>query len=838
MTTVSSPKLSSSPTAARVEAAKEDTNSRTLAMLRDLSTSPLSATNSRGGGSQLLSPLSANTQPTSPVSVNSSQSRAAQLSVLRGMSGELSNTSYFAANSPTQFQQQPLNLSGDYLSSPMSMNSRGCTVAEAAFAAATVHDQNARTLALLRAMSGDLSTANSTLSMNSRGPVADAAFSTATSYDRDAKTLARLCAMSGELSTANSMCSDSLSESSLKDAMALGRLYQNKTTTTSPLGSMISHQKMQQAVVNEAAQSKAPTTSRPTSPVPQQPSVEAARRKVAFVERNPTPISRAPSAESEWTKDSKQNDDAQMKAPTNKRNSDNTRTGTPNSIMKKTSSPKPHHPIKVPVKTSSSETETLGTQTIVDDESESSILALVRYMGCSPNRYGSGGPSLRSRAMSDQLNKEYTFESYSMQDYDSVLSDAADYSSEIEDIEQSWTLLNDEVGVEINLLDMILPSPVSTDENRKEKKGVLELYARATSPKINCAASSPRTDLILEAVSSAITNEADLRNLSILNDVASQQAQNVATRSMRTVRKSNLTVDTGEPLRPTTMAGLAALEKYEEAVKSPSLKKSKAKSPVGDAKKKTRKKKSIASPKLVPSDSTSELLDSADCVIKDRIAKTMANVAAMRKLDSDVIPARMVAELSEPTILISPITKSSRKVAEPKILTSPITKSSKLRKKKILSPTQAKHDESCSIGKEESISTGIKKDIRIAKTESAGAAQTIESRTESPPLSSRAVETEDIREVDEFLSSTRDWIVSNAQQRNLALQSPTQSAGRLTPKSFARKIVSEALTENSTSSPTNAAEPSAGRKNILEKLDEIRMKQRELEARQAIKLDM
>lgn len=848
MTTASSPKLNSSLMAARVEAAKEDTNSRTLAMLRDLSLSPLSATNSRGGGSQLLSPLSANTQPTSPVSLNSSQSRAAQLSVLRGMSGELSNTSYFTANSPTQFQQQPLNLSGDYLNSPMSMNSRGSTVAEAAFAAAAVHDQNTRTLALLRAMSGDLSTANSTLSMNSRCPVADAAFAAATSYDRDAKTMARLRAMSGELSTANSMCSDSLSESSLKDAMALGRLYQNKTTTTSPLGSMISHEKNQQTVAHEAAQSKAPTTSPPTSPVPQQPLVEAARRKVAFVERNPTPISRAPSAESEWTKDSKQNNDAKLKAPTNERNSDNTQTGTPNSIMKKTSSPNPHHPIKVPVKTSSSETETLGTQTIVDDESESSLLVLIRYMGCSPNRYGSGGPSLRSRAMmSDQLDKEYIFESYSMQEYDSMLSDAADYSSEIEDIEQSWTLLNDEVGVEINLLDMVLPSPVSTDEKkREEEKGASELYARAASPKMNSAARSPRmgliagipaerlemsaADLILEAMSSTVTNEAELRALSIISDVASHQAQKVATRSLRTVRKTNLTVDTGEPLRPTTMAGLAALGKYEEAVKSPSKKKSKAKSPVGEAKKKTMKKKSIASPKLALSDSTSELLESADCVIKDRIAKTMANVAALRKLDGDVIPARMAAGLSEPTILISPITKSSKKAD----VSSPITKPSKPKKKKSSSPTHAKQDVTCSIDKEGSISTGIKKKISPNKTESTGAAQPIESRTESPPLSSRAVETEDIREVDEFLSSTRDWIASNAQERNLALQSPTQSADRLTPKSFARKIVSE----NSTPSPTNAAEPSAGRKNILEQLDEIRMKQRELEARQATKLNM
>jgi hypothetical protein len=146
---------------------------------------------------------------------------------------------------------------------------------------------------------------------------------------------------------------------------------------------------------------------------------------------------------------------------------------------------------------------------------------------------------------------------------------------------------------------------------------------------------------------------------------------------------------------------------------------------------------------------------------------------------------------------------------------------------------------SCSIDKEGLISTGFKKEISITMTESTGAAQPIESRVESPPLSSRADETEDVREVDKFLTSTRDWIASNAQQKNLALQSPTKSSGRLTPKSFARKIVSEALTENSTtSSPTNAAEPSAGRKNILEQLDEIRMKQRELEARQATKINM
>jgi len=88
---------------------------------------------------------------------------------------------------------------------------------------------------------------------------------------------------------------------------------------------------------------------------------------------------------------------------------------------------------------------------IPDDESEASLMVLMRYMGCTPVPYGSG-PQRKSRSTSDVddhslLSDQYTYDNdlHSKDTFDTI------EPHEIDGIKKSWTLDNDEVGVELDL---------------------------------------------------------------------------------------------------------------------------------------------------------------------------------------------------------------------------------------------------------------------------------------------------------------------------------------------------------------------------------------------------
>ncbi|KAL3826834.1 hypothetical protein ACHAXA_005676 [Cyclostephanos tholiformis] len=100
---------------------------------------------------------------------------------------------------------------------------------------------------------------------------------------------------------------------------------------------------------------------------------------------------------------------------------------------------------------------------IPDDDSEASLMVLMRYMGCSPHVYGAipqHGP------MSNKNGREYVFGSFGESDGESLLSEVScvytmsEAMSEDEDkgddIEPSWTMKNNEVGVEISIQDATL----------------------------------------------------------------------------------------------------------------------------------------------------------------------------------------------------------------------------------------------------------------------------------------------------------------------------------------------------------------------------------------------
>jgi len=244
---------------------------------------------------------------------------------------------------------------------------------------------------------------------------------------------------------------------------------------------------------------------------------------------------------------------------------------------------------------------------IPDDDSEASIMVLMRYMGCSPASYGEGPPE----PMSSQFGREYTFESNC--ESDSLLSSETYGDSTIEDdIEPSWTKENNEVGVEICIQDVISAHrsplslspdgtlvrrvkkkkkkttdvngetilPVETKKAKKKKKSTADAAAAIASPG-SVAATSPTAALLAA-------------NTALLKKYAEESKSPKAAGSAETkdTKKPNLTVDiAGETMKsmdeaaPTiashgsvpatspTAALLAAntalLKKYAEESKSP-----------------------------------------------------------------------------------------------------------------------------------------------------------------------------------------------------------------------------------------------------------------------------
>lgn len=128
---------------------------------------------------------------------------------------------------------------------------------------------------------------------------------------------------------------------------------------------------------------------------------------------------------------------------------------------------------------------------IPDDDSEASLMVLMRYMGCSPTSYGQGPPErLHNGPMSNQFGREYTLGSYG--ESDSLLSSETYGDSTIEDdIEPSWTIENNEVGVEICIQDVILAhrSPLSLSPDgtlvrrvKKKKKKTTDVSSETNLP--------------------------------------------------------------------------------------------------------------------------------------------------------------------------------------------------------------------------------------------------------------------------------------------------------------------------------------------------------------------
>ena len=287
-----------------------------------------------------------------------------------------------------------------------------------------------------------------------------------------------------------------------------------------------------------------------------------------------------------------------------------------------------HPPMATPEETPD-EASALSIE-IPDDDSEASLMVLMRYMGCSPTTYGQGPPErLHNGPMSNQFGKEYTFESYG--ESDSLLSSETYGDSTIEDdIEPSWTIENNEVGVEICIQDVILAHrsplslspdgtlvrrvkkkkkkttdvssetnlPVETKKTKKKKKSTAEAAATIASPG-SVPATSPTAALLAantaflkkyaeeskspKATGSAETKDAKKPNLTV--DIAGETIKSM-DEAAATIA-SHGSVPATSPTAALLFANTALLKKYEEEINSPKA--------AGSAEKKKVKKKNLTS---------------------------------------------------------------------------------------------------------------------------------------------------------------------------------------------------------------------------------------------------
>ena len=267
---------------------------------------------------------------------------------------------------------------------------------------------------------------------------------------------------------------------------------------------------------------------------------------------------------------------------------------------------------------------------IPDDDSEASLMVLMRYMGCSPTSYGQGPPErLHNGPMSNQFGREYTLGSYG--ESDSLLSSETYGDSTIEDdIEPSWTIENNEVGVEICIQDVILAHrsplslspdgtlvrrvkkkkkkttdvssetnlPVETKKTKKKKKNTAEAAATIASPG-SVPATSPTAALLAantaflkkyaeeskspKATGSAETKDAKKPNLTV--DIAGETIKSM-DEAAATIA-SHGSVPATSPTAALLFANTALLKKYAEEINSPKA--------AGSAEKKKVKKKNLTS---------------------------------------------------------------------------------------------------------------------------------------------------------------------------------------------------------------------------------------------------
>ena len=134
---------------------------------------------------------------------------------------------------------------------------------------------------------------------------------------------------------------------------------------------------------------------------------------------------------------------------------------------------------------------------IPDDESEASLMVLMRYIGCTPIAYGEGAGQAEwlddsHYAMANPTGREFVFESFEDDDDEhTMLSDeeytytSASQHTTDQELVNSWTMKNEEVGVEMGLDDLVLASPPMSPRS-----------SPPMSPQSSCSTSSSKAGSI------------------------------------------------------------------------------------------------------------------------------------------------------------------------------------------------------------------------------------------------------------------------------------------------------------------------------------------------------
>ncbi|KAL3801000.1 hypothetical protein ACHAW5_000775 [Stephanodiscus triporus] len=515
---------------------------------------------------------------------------------------------------------------------------------------------------------------------------------------------------------------------------------------------------------------------------------------------------------------------------------------------------------------------------IPDDDSEASLMVLMRYIGCSPDVYG-GGPRGRGRRqigpMSNKYGREYTFDD----DYgeaDSLLSDET-WGSTVceEDIEPSWTIENNEVGVEYSVQDVILASHgslslspdgslVRNKTTNAKGKPNLTVETKKKKKKMNTAASVATTTSPGSASPVSAVASPTAAKLAAHKDVLMKFAEEMKSPK---VNKPSLSVDTTEETKKMskekgTVVGSTGLviNRSDAKVKKPCL----TVDTTRETKKTSKKKGTVVGSSGLVISPTVGCPPDEDEVKTPTVCMTSTPKSPEPKSSTLVSWApTMSLQMSSPEV--SSPKSSTTKLSKPKSSAFiPNVQSTSASKLNSQSQNHVVIEESSSIqsDKEDSFSTRSDKENGTMHEEE-NSPLNDNPTTAVEPINLALLSTgdkKDVCEEDYFLSMTRELLSSTRNNEvdshffasdplerkimgsissNSLLHSPTAKVS--SPLAFATNITSkekEGTSSTLTLSPLSNAAISSPTKSILEQLAEVRAKQRVLEERYTAKREM
>lgn len=446
---------------------------------------------------------------------------------------------------------------------------------------------------------------------------------------------------------------------------------------------------------------------------------------------------------------------------------------------------------------------------IPDDESEASLLVLMRYMGCTPVAYGEG--PLPNNRLDDSGNTRpsFVFDSGSYdEDENSLLSDDDDTfveleKQEIEDIKTSWTMDNNEVGVEMGLSDLVIDvKKEETNKKKKKKKSLVvdveqdisdapsDEKGNATSPLVGSG--SP----IVKFATSPNSGRVVVPDDDGEQDLGSSKVNNGAIASPASSRSFAITSPRDNEEVTKAMAEVAAYKKSMAEVNAPYKANEKSRGDAYAAALSETEKINflLASLKTPVSGSAGRCFSRQTSAVPHSTAGPVATEAA----PTDVKPVKPAEESSPPAEDDTKIKKTSS------------SRSDKENGGGISPTAELNGDVAATIAKAP---------LTVDTASGAKSPQDApDSSTSSKALSPTSKKS--VKEVDELLSKTREWLVrhNETQHKKLAtpLATPSVATSNESPVSSKRKVMGD-ITVKTVLNP-ESADASNGSPSVLSPL--------------------